>query len=63
MCSMSGDIRFLLSYQLTSFGHVQNLGQTPPDEDVRRMIKMPVDESYLCVGMRFVLCPRAFGIL
>ena len=34
MRSISGDIRFIRSYPLASFGHVQNFEQTPPDEDV-----------------------------
>ena len=32
MRSVSGDIRFVGSYSLASFGHVQNLGRTPPDK-------------------------------
>ena len=34
---VSGDIRFVGSYLLASFGHVQNFEQTPPDKDVRWM--------------------------
>ena len=37
MRSVSGDIRFVLSYPLASFGHVQNFEQTPPDRYVRLM--------------------------
>ena len=37
MRSVSGDIRFVRSYPLASFGHVQNFEQTPPDKDVRWM--------------------------
>ena len=48
MRSVSGDVRFVRSYPLASFEHVQNFERTPPDKD------HPVDERYLCVGMRFV---------
>ena len=34
---MSGDIHFARSYQLASFGHVQNYELTPPDKDLRWM--------------------------
>ena len=37
MRSVSGDIRFVLSYLFASFGHVRNFEQTPPDKDVRSM--------------------------
>ena len=37
MRSVSGDIRFALSYPLASFGHVQNFERTPPDKYVRWM--------------------------
>ena len=37
MCSVSGVIRFIRSYPLTSFGHIQNFERTPPDKDVRWM--------------------------
>ena len=30
----AGDIRFLRSYLLASFGYVQNFKRTPPDKDV-----------------------------
>ena len=29
---VSGDIRFVRSYPLASFGHVQNFQRTPPDK-------------------------------
>ena len=34
---MSGDIRFVPSYLLASFGHVQNFDRTLPDKYVRWM--------------------------
>ena len=34
MLSMSGDIRFVWSYPLASFGHVQNFKRTPTDKYV-----------------------------
>ena len=34
MRSMSGNIRFVRSYPLVSFGHVQNFERTPSDKDV-----------------------------
>ena len=37
MRSMSGDIRFVRSYPLASFRHVQNFERTPPDKYVRWM--------------------------
>ena len=37
MRSVSGDVRFVRSYPLASFGHVQNFERTPPDKDVRWM--------------------------
>ena len=37
MCSVSDDIRFIWSYPLASFGHVQNFEQTPLDKYVRWM--------------------------
>ena len=37
MCSASGNIRFVWSYPLASFGHVQNFEQTSPDKDVQWM--------------------------
>ena len=37
MRSVSGVIRFVLSYPLASFGHIQNLERTPPDKYVRWM--------------------------
>ena len=37
MRSVSGDIRFVRSYPLASFGHVQNFERTPPDKYVRWM--------------------------
>ena len=50
---MSGDVRFVRSYQLASFGHVQNFERTPPDKDVRWM---NVTCGLVCglSGMRFV---------
>ena len=35
MCSMSCSIRFVRSYPLASFGHVQSFKWTPPDKDFR----------------------------
>ena len=35
--SVSGDIRFVRSYRLASFGPVQNFERTPPNKDVRWM--------------------------
>ena len=35
--SVLGDIRFVPSYPLASFGHVQNFERTPPDKYVRCM--------------------------
>ena len=37
MRSVSGDIRFVRSYPLASFGHVQNFELTPPDKYARQM--------------------------
>ena len=37
MRSVSGNIRFVRSYPLASFGRVQNFERTPPDKDVRWM--------------------------
>ena len=37
MRSVSGDVCFVRSYPLASFGHVQNFERTPPDKDVRWM--------------------------
>ena len=37
MHSVSGDIRFVRSYPLASFGHVQDFERTPPDKYVRWM--------------------------
>ena len=37
MRSVSGDIRFVRSYPLASFGNVQNFERTPPDKYVRWM--------------------------
>ena len=34
MRSVSGTIRFVQSYPLASFEHVQNFKRTPPDKDV-----------------------------
>ena len=51
MRSVSGNIRFVRSYLLASFGHVQNFEQTPLDKYVQGM----------SVGMQFVrflaFCP------
>ena len=44
---VSGNIRFVLSYPLASFGHVKNFERTPPNKYVQ-------DERYSCVGLRFV---------
>ena len=35
MCPVSGDIPFVQSYPLASFGHVQNFERTPLDKYVR----------------------------
>ena len=37
MRSVSGKARFVRSYPLASFGHVQNFELTPPDKDFRWM--------------------------
>ena len=37
MVSVTGDVCFVRSYPLASFGHVQNFKLTPPDKDVRWM--------------------------
>ena len=37
MRSVSGDIRFVRSYPLASFGHAQNFERTPPGKYVRWM--------------------------
>ena len=37
MRSVSGDVRFVRSYPLACFGHVQNIERTPPDKDFRWM--------------------------
>ena len=52
---MSGDICFVRSYLLASFGHVQNFEQTPPDKYVRWMY---VTHALVCglSGSRLV-CP------
>ena len=55
MCSVSGDIRFVWSYPLASFGHVQNFERTAPDKYVRWM---KVTHAFVCglSGSR-VVCP------
>ena len=55
MRSVSGDIRFVRSYPLASFGHVQNFERTPPDKYVRWL---NVTHALVCVlsGSRAV-CP------
>ena len=37
MRSVSDNVRFVRSYLLASFGHVQNFERTPPDKDFRWM--------------------------
>ena len=37
MRSVSGDIRFVWSFPLATFGHVQNFEPTPPDKYIRWM--------------------------
>ena len=66
MRSVSGDIRFVRSYPLASFGHVQNFERTQPDLYVRWM---NVTHALVCgfSGSRAV-CPvscarRPVGIL
>ena len=54
---MSGDVRFVRSYPLASFEHVQNFERTPPEKDVRWM--NGVTRALVC-GLSG---SRAFGIL
>ena len=56
MRSVSGDVCFVQSYPLASFGHVQNFIRTPPDKAVRWM---NVTRALVC-GLSG---SRAFGIL
>ena len=56
MRSVSGDVRFVRSYPLASFEHVQNFERTPPDKDVRWM---NVTRAFVC-GLSG---SRSFGIL
>ena len=59
MRSMSGDIRFVRTYPLTSFEHVKNFKHTPPDKDVRLM-SVSCASSCVCL----VLVPQtSVGIL
>ena len=55
MRSVSGDIRFVRSYPLASFGHVQNFKRTPPDKDVQWM---NVTRALVCgLSGSHVVCP------
>ena len=55
MSSVSGDIRFVLSYLLASFGHVQNFKRTPLDTDVRWM---SITRAFVCgLSGSTVVCP------
>ena len=56
MRSVSGDVRFVRSYPLASFEHVQDYERTPPDKDIRRM---DVTRALVC-GLSG---SRSFGIL
>ena len=56
MRSVSGDVRFVRSYPLASFEHVQNFERTPPDKDVWWM---NVTRALVC-GLSG---SRSFGIL
>ena len=56
MRSVSGDVRFVRSYPLASFEHVQNFERTPPDKDVRWM-------NVTCALVCGLFGSRAFGIL
>ena len=55
MRSVSGDIRFVRSYPLASFGHVQNFERSPPDKYI---LWMNVTHALVCglSGSRAV-CP------
>ena len=54
--AVSGDIRFVRSYPLASFGHVQNFEQTPPDKYVQWM-------NVTCALVCGLSGSHAFGIL
>ena len=60
---VSGDVRFVWSFPLASFGHVQNFEQMPPDKYVRWV---NVTHAF---GMRFIRLSgslsdsQVFGIL
>ena len=63
MRSVSGDICFVRSYPLSSFGHVQNFERTQPDKDVlwmnvtRVLVCGMSDSSAVCpVLMRLASC-------
>ena len=56
MRSVSGDVRFVRSYPLASFEHVQNFERTPPDKDVRWT-------NVTCALVCGLSGSRAFGIL
>ena len=51
MRSVPGDIRFVRSYPLASFGHVQSFEQTPSDKYVRWM---NVTHALVC-GLSFLM--------
>ena len=55
MRSVSGEICFVRSYPLASFGHVQNFELTPLDKDVRCMKVTCVLVCGLCDSL--VVCP------
>ena len=56
MRSVSGDVRFVRSYPLASFEHVQNFERTPPDKDFQWM---NVTRAFVC-GLSG---SHSFGIL
>ena len=56
MRSVSGDVRFVRSYLLASFEHVQNFERTPLDKDVRWI-------NVTCALVCGLSVSRAFGTL
>ena len=59
MRPVSGDIRFVPSYPLVSFGHVQNFERTPPDKYVR-WVNVTHWHAVCQVLVRFVRFSYAF---
>ena len=61
MPSVSGNIRFVGSYQLASFGHVQNFKRTTLDKDVRWMnVSCGLICGYMC-KVAFKMEPRFYA--